>query len=63
MDAVVEEARELLATRSQRGMAKYGLPLTREDLALEDWLTHAIEEQADNLLYLIRARRKLREDR
>lgn len=59
-DTVVEEARELLLNRSDKGKVTYGVTLDRTDLTEYDWLTHAIEECSDLLLYLMRLRRDVR---
>lgn len=47
-------AADVLA-RAKKGLAKYGITLAREDLALEDWLQHAYEEALDQAAYLKRA--------
>lgn len=48
-----------LLEREQVGLAKYGCTVDRKDLALREWLQHAIEEQADNLNYMRRALHEL----
>lgn len=58
-DSVVQEARDLLLSRAKRGIAKYGVTLDRGDLSTIEWMTHAIEEQADSLVYMLRIRRDL----
>ncbi|MCC0035437.1 MAG: hypothetical protein H6887_09275 [Hoeflea sp.] len=54
-DRVVEAVRADLLSRSQLGIAKYGVTLDRTDLSLRDWLQHAYEETLDQANYLKRA--------
>jgi hypothetical protein len=54
-DPVVEAVRADLLSRSQVGIAKYGVTLARTDLTLRDWLQHAYEETLDQANYLKRA--------
>ncbi len=58
-DNVVEQVRQDLFQRSQRGIDKYGTTLDREDLSLKEWLQHAYEESLDKALYLKRAIQEL----
>jgi hypothetical protein len=51
-DTNVERNRDLLLERSIIGQEKYGCTTEREDLALGDWLQHAIEESLDLANYL-----------
>jgi hypothetical protein len=51
-DSVVDSVIDQLISRSQTGKLKYNTDLDREDLSLEQWLQHAIEEQLDSALYL-----------
>lgn len=51
-DPIVEEVRDLLLQRSQRGMVKYGTTLGRNDLSTRGWLVHARDEALDLALYL-----------
>ena len=51
-DAIVDSVIDQLISRSQIGKLKYNTDLDREDLSLEQWLQHAIEEQLDSALYL-----------
>ncbi len=55
LDPVVEAVRADLLSRSQVGIAKYGVTLARTDLNLRDWLQHAYEEHLDAANYLKRA--------
>ena len=51
-DPIVEKNIALLRARSAVGVAKYGVTLERDDLALVDWLRHALEEVLDQANYL-----------
>lgn len=51
-DPIVEKNVALLRARSAVGVAKYGVTLERDDLALVDWLRHALEEALDQANYL-----------
>lgn len=62
-DPNVEKVRELLLQRSQVGIEKYGTTTDRDDLKLEDWLRHALEETLDKAVYLQAALTKLEEER
>ena len=59
-DSVVQEAMDMFKSRAKKGLETYGTTMDRDDLSLEQWLEHAIEEQADNLLYLIKALKELK---
>jgi hypothetical protein len=41
------------------GLKKYGTPLTRNDLTLEQWITHLQEELMDATLYLERIKKEI----
>lgn len=51
-DTIVDSVIDQLISRSQIGKSKYNTDLDRQDLSLEQWLQHAIEEQLDSALYL-----------
>ena len=51
-DPVIEQLVAELRRRSAVGLKKYGVPLSREDLTLKDWLKHALEETLDEAEYL-----------
>lgn len=51
-DPYVESVRKKLLKRSQTGVVKYGVDLTRPDLDTLDWLIHAQEEAMDLCNYL-----------
>jgi hypothetical protein len=51
-DTIVDSVIDQLVSRSKIGKSKYNTDLDREDLSLDQWLQHAIEEQLDSALYL-----------
>jgi len=51
-DSVVYRIAQLLKTRSETGIRKYGTTLDRTDLSVKQWIDHAIEESLDHALYL-----------
>lgn len=58
-DTIVNEVRNDLKLRSQRGIEKYNTTLDRKDLGLKEWMQHSYEELLDAALYLKRAMREL----
>lgn len=58
-DPVIEQLVAELRRRSEYGLKKYGVPLSREDLTLLDWLKLALEETLDKAGYLQCAINKL----
>jgi hypothetical protein len=59
VDSIVESVIEKIRTRSEIGIAKYGITLDRTDFSTIDWIDSAIEEQMDNILYLTRLKKDL----
>jgi hypothetical protein len=59
-DRIVESVIEKFKSRSEVGIKKYGTTLDRDDLSLEQWLDHAIEEQMDSILYLTKIKEELK---
>ena len=51
-DSIVDSIVDEFIDRSRFGKKKYKTDLDRTDLSLEQWLTHAIEEHMDAILYL-----------
>ena len=51
-DPVIEQLVAELRRRSAVGLQKYGVPLSRGDLTLKDWLKLALEETLDKAGYL-----------
>lgn len=56
---VEAEVCDLIADRQRKGVAKYGMTVADNPLALRDWLQHALEEVLDQAVYLKRAINKL----
>lgn len=54
IDSNVEAVRELLKTRAEIGLQKYGVTTERTDLSRIDWLKHAQAEALDLAVYLQR---------
>ena len=52
---VEAEVCDLIADRQRKGVAKYGMTVADNPLALRDWLQHALEEALDQAVYLKRA--------
>ena len=53
-DEIVVDVLERIKTRADKGMSKYGVPMTREDTTTVEWLRHAQEEALDLAIYLER---------
>lgn len=58
-DKHVQSVKAKFEARSQTGINKYGVTLERDDLSLEDWITHAQEEAMDLTLYLERLKEEV----
>lgn len=52
---VEAEVCALIASRQRAGIAKYGMTVADNPLALRDWLQHALEEVLDQAVYIKRA--------
>jgi hypothetical protein len=59
-DSVVYRIAQLLKTRSETGIRKYGTTLDRTDLSVKQWIDHAIEESLDHALYLMKIKSELK---
>ena len=59
VDPIVESVVSELRSRSVLGVEKYGVTLARDDLSLEQWVQHALEECMDMALYLKRIKVEL----
>ena len=55
-DSVVRRVNEKFVSRAEVGYAKYGNTMDRDDLTVEEWITHAQEELMDMLLYMEKLR-------
>lgn len=60
VDSIVEAVISKIRTRSEIGIAKYGITLDRKDYSTIDWIDAAIEEQMDNILYLTRFKQDIK---
>lgn len=58
-DTIVEAIVDKFKERSEVGIKKYNTTLDREDLTTEQWISHAIEESMDLILYLERLKRDI----
>jgi hypothetical protein len=58
-DTIVFKIAELLRSRSETGIRKYGTTLDRTDLEVKQWIDHAIEESLDHALYLMKLKEEL----
>jgi hypothetical protein len=59
-DSVVFKIAQLLRSRSDTGIRKYGTTLDRTDLSVKQWIDHAIEESLDHALYLMKLKDELK---
>lgn len=62
-DSVVDSIIDQFVERAMMGKEKYGTDLDRTDLSLEDWLEHSIQEKMDDILYIQKALKTLRESK
>lgn len=53
-DPIILKVLERIKSRSDAGMKKYGVPMTRGDIDTIQWLRHAQEEAMDLAVYLER---------
>jgi len=60
-DSVVDSIIDKFIDRATIGKAKYGTDLDRNDLSLEDWLEHSIQEKMDDILYMQKTLKVVRE--
>ena len=58
-DKVVLSVMAKYAERSATGLKKYGTTLDREDLTLDQWINHLLEELMDATLYLSRIKKEI----
>jgi len=58
-DQIVKSVLAKYVERSNTGLKKYGTTLDREDLTLDQWLTHLQEELMDATLYLERIKKDI----
>ncbi len=62
-DSIVQEIINKFISRAKFGKEKYGTDLDRNDLGLEAWLEHSLQEKMDNILYLQKALAIFRKDK
>jgi hypothetical protein len=60
-DSIVDSIIDKFIERATIGKQKYNTDLDRSDLSLEDWLEHSIQEKLDDILYMQKALKTLRE--
>ena len=60
-DSIVDSVIDQFIQRATIGKQKYGIDRDRNDLSLEDWLEHSIQEKMDDLLYMQKTLQILRE--
>ena len=60
-DSVVDSIIDKFIERATVGREKYGTDMDREDLNLEEWLEHSIQEKMDDILYMQKALKVVRE--
>lgn len=58
-DKHVDDVVDLYRERSAAGYRKYGTTLERDDLSLDQWLNHLMEELMDATLYISKIREEL----
>lgn len=56
-DSIVDSVIDKFIDRAKVGQGKYGTNLDREDLSLEEWLTHLQEEMMDAVNYIEKIKR------
>ena len=62
-DSIVDSIIDKFVERATVGKQKYNTDLDRTDLSLEDWLEHSIQEKLDDILYMQKALKTLRESK
>ena len=58
-DKIVQQVIAKFEQRSELGIKKYGTTLEENNLSIEEWINHSIEEQMDNILYLTKLKEEL----
>jgi hypothetical protein len=56
-DSIVDSVIDKFIDRARVGKLKYGTTMDRDDLALSQWIEHALEEHYDAILYLTKVKR------
>ena len=52
MSQIEDDVCRKIQARSDKGIAKYGVTMEREDLSITEWRTHLQEEMMDAILYV-----------
>ena len=60
-DSIVDSIIDKFVDRAIFGKQKYGTDLDRNDLELEEWLEHSIQEKMDDILYMQKTLKVVRE--
>lgn len=58
-DTVIKSVIDKFLTRAEIGKKKYGTNLDRNDLDIEEWINHSLEECMDMILYLTKLKQEL----
>ena len=61
-DSITNRIIKLIETRADKGLQTYGVTMDREDLDLDAWFDHAIEEALDLAIYLTKIKTTLNEN-
>lgn len=59
-DSIVDSIIDKFVERATFGKEKYNTDLDRNDLSLENWLEHSIQEKLDDILYMQKSLIELR---
>jgi hypothetical protein len=62
-DSIIQTIVDKFITRAEFGEKKYGVTLDRDDLSIEDFINHALEEHMDAILYLQKVKSMLEQQR
>lgn len=61
-DKIIYQVVKLIKDRADRGLQTYGVTMDRDDLTLDQWFDHAIEEALDLAIYLTKIKTTLNEN-
>jgi hypothetical protein len=62
-DSIVQTVIDKFVARAEFGEKKYGVTLDRDDLSIEDFIQHALEEHMDAILYLQKIKTMLEKEK
>ena len=57
--STTESIVDMIRSRAEVGLEKYGVTVDRTDLSIDEWIQHAIEEMLDGAQYLYRIKQEL----